>query len=301
MVRRHRLFGVAGAAVGIASVVVAVLLVIGSRSATPRSDTPDLAEVVDRYVTATPGRGSGDYVPPSGATQRQMRAAWASMEAGEIDASAARLRREGYDVDRVVDRRSGRRLVVVSGLGGLFVHAPGGAPIVVEVPHPRSDRDTERLGVEMFLATGARTLLIAGAHRDAGEAGSADVARRSDSLFHQVHLVASPLSAVTVQLHGFASESAPGYDVIVSSGGPPSDAVRQLAARLGLEFRTCTWTPDLLDDCRRLGGTTNVQAQASRKAGTSFVHLELAPHLRGEAVGRRRIVSALVDALTPSA
>jgi hypothetical protein len=55
--------------------------------------------------------------------------------------------------------------------------------VVVEVPHPGSDRHTERLGLALFRALPRAALLIAGAHRRAAQ-GAADVAHQSDSMFH---------------------------------------------------------------------------------------------------------------------
>jgi hypothetical protein len=142
--------------------------------------------------------------------------------------------------------------------------------LVIEVPHPGSDRLTARLGLELFHAVPSAALLVAGTHRNAAD-NAADVAHRTDSLFHAF---AQTLALPELQLHGFAAATAPGTDAVVSPGaGEQAElhrhvekALRQHGFRVGHH--------------ERLAGRTNVQGIAAAAQGRPFLHLELSPPLR---------------------
>jgi len=112
--------------------------------------------------------------------------------------------------------------------------------IVVEVPHPNADENTEVEGVEIFRHLRARALLLAGTHRCADQASSpcagqtvacgaqapyrvSDVAHTLQSMFQATHqaLVTCGTSSgaeqpVVIQLHGNSLSSCP--DVFISNG-----------------------------------------------------------------------------------
>jgi hypothetical protein len=58
--------------------------------------------------------------------------------------------------------------------------------IIIEAPHPLYDRRTPSIALDVYRALDARALLIAGAHRNANDDGSADVAHAPDSIFQSV-------------------------------------------------------------------------------------------------------------------
>lgn len=154
--------------------------------------------------------------------------------------------------------------------------------LVIEVPHPGSDRLTARLGLELFHAVPSAALLVAGAHRNAAD-NAADVAHRTDSLFHAF---AQTLALPEIQLHGFAAATAPDTDVVVSSGAGEQAELHRLVEKALRQhgFR--------VGHHERLAGRTNVQGIAAAAQGRPFLHLELAPLLR---IHRR---GAVVDAVT---
>ncbi len=153
--------------------------------------------------------------------------------------------------------------------------------LLIEVPHPGSDRLTARLGLELFHAVPTATLLVAGAHRD-----QADVAHRTDSLFHTV---SQALALPELQLHGFAADTAPGIDAVVSAGvGEQGELHRQVEKALVQQgFRT--------GHHERLAGRTNAQGIAAAACGRTFLHLELAPVLRDR--HRGTVVAAVANAV----
>ena len=106
--------------------------------------------------------------------------------------------------------------------------------IVVEVPHPIADENTEVEGVEIFRHLQARALLLAGTHRCANQAfstcegqtvacgvqepyRSSDVAHTIQSMFQAAHqrLVICGEQTVVIQLHGNGLSSCP--DLFISN------------------------------------------------------------------------------------
>jgi hypothetical protein len=165
------------------------------------------------------------------------------------------------------------------GWGSLLLRTP--ADLLIEVPHPGSDRLTARLGLELFHAIPATSLLVAGAHRN-----QVDVAHRTDSLFHTF---AQTLALPELQLHGFATRTAPDIDAVVSPGagepGEPHRTVEKALVQQG--FRT--------GHHERLAGRTNAQGIAAAADGRPFLHLELAPALRDR--HRAVVVEAIAKAV----
>ena len=165
-------------------------------------------------------------------------------------------------------------------LGWGTVAVRGTPRLLVEVPHPGSDRYTARLGLDLFDAIPDAALLVAGTHRK-----HCDVAHDRHSLFHAF---AQALATTELQLHGFAAASAPGTDVVLSPGaGRPTalhHAVEESLVRQGFHVR----------HHEHLAGRTNVQGIAAAARATPFLHLELAPLLRSS--HRDRVVEAVVHA-----
>lgn len=151
--------------------------------------------------------------------------------------------------------------------------------LLIEVPHPGSDRYTARLGLELFNALPTAALLVAGTHRN-----SADVAHLPESLFQAY---AQTLAVPELQLHGFATVSAPRTDVVLTAGaGDTTDlheALEKALTRQG--FRVAHH--------EHLAGRTNVQGIAAAARGTPFLHLELAAIVRRD--HRDRVVKAVTD------
>lgn len=95
--------------------------------------------------------------------------------------------------------------------------------LVLEIPHPVFDGNTEFQGIDAFLQTGAKAYLLAGAHRRTNDQDTpctqpkssdpdanypvSDVAHAVATPFHAVHetLVKNVPNMVAVQLHGMAT------------------------------------------------------------------------------------------------
>lgn len=224
----------------------------------------------------------GPYRPPTAAERSRAVAALAAVLAGRRPDLGGLPLDEHHGVD---EAQRPFTVLADTGTGWGAVVLRQAPELVVEVPHPGSDRRTARLGLELFHAVPGAALLVAGAHRGAGD-GTADVAHRTDSLFHAfAHALALP----EIQLHGFAETSAPETDVVVSPGAGEAGAlhrhVEKALAHQGFRVR----------HHEHLAGRTNVQGIAATARGTPFLHLELAPSLRLH--HRDRVVSALTSAI----
>ncbi|WP_448614397.1 hypothetical protein [Modestobacter sp. URMC 112] len=257
-----------------------------------------LREAVEQTLDAGPGRDSATYRAPDPLEAHELAGALLAVLSGteDVSAPAGTAVQEAVDADgRTVrllteDLESG----TVRGLG-VYAARPGvGAPagLVVEVPHPRADRRTEQLGSQLFTALSADALLVAGAHRTAGE-GTADVAHRPDSAFAAVDRAVVGPGTVVLQVHGFDESRHEGSaEVVLSSArAPAGPLVEELAEALeGTGFDTCVYDGKR---CAALAGSRNVQAAHARGVGAVFVHLELASTLREEGVDRARLVEVL--------
>ncbi len=254
---------------------------------------PSLAGLVDDDLDAAPGRESSAYRAPSRDDARDV--------ANYVETL---LRADGAPPPPPAGWRLTELdgVLVVAPVGrardrgwGTYAVRPGGRPLDVQVPHPRSDRRTEEMGLALFQATQARLLMVAGAHRTAG-GGDADVAHRSDTVFAAVSSDVVDEDTVVVQLHGFAPDQhdAPS-DVIVSSGTREgSRLVRRIIRALDdAALDACVYG----DGCDVLGGTRNVQAEAAREAGAQFLHVEVSARVRDDDDRRDLLVRTLGAAL----
>jgi len=175
--------------------------------------------------------------------------------------------------------------------GAVLVDLSTKPDLVVEVPHPGFDVNTDVIGVDLFRARPGSLLLIAGAHRQASQ-GQADVAHNDQSMFHAIATTLAEHGLPQLQLHGFADANLPDADVAVSNGSAEVVSLhRGIVERLRRSgFTVCAaWR----DECGRLEGTTNAQGQAAAEQGEVFVHLEASWSVRGDELRRDQLVSAL--------
>ncbi|HEY4022715.1 MAG TPA: hypothetical protein VGM75_28745 [Pseudonocardiaceae bacterium] len=197
----------------------------------------------------------------------------------------ADLRDLGFTVTDLVDQHTDRPYTLAQhgpetdrAWGMYLVDRSAPPSLAVEVPHPASDLRTELFGLDLFRRVPGAVLVMAGAHRRAGR-GRADVAHEADSMFQVVAGCLIARGLPQVQLHGFDNESAPGYDIVLSTGSTPAGdvAVRLGAGFLEAGFATCqAWA----QTCAGLEGNANVQGQLAKTAGTGFLHVEMSRTVR---------------------
>jgi hypothetical protein len=239
--------------------------------------------LLDRLRAMSP---DDPYRPPSPAERDAGAAGLRAVLAGEHAPGLAGL---GFTV------ADGRGCTVIAGetgtdraWGAVVVDGSGPPRRVIAVPHPIADRLTAAVGLALFQAAPGSALLLAGTHRRAS-GGAADVAHRTDSMFHVFAGVLAEHAPVEVQPHGYAVATLPEFDVVVSPGAAEltgaHPALRDALSAKGFRVRP-GWT-GLLD------GASNVQGVAAAARGTAFLHLELAPRARTDPAARAEVVDAV--------
>jgi hypothetical protein len=207
----------------------------------------------------------------------------------------------GFSVQDGVDEKTGRPYTLVMNepdserAWGLYlIDRSAPVSLVVEVPHPASDLRTELFGLEYFRQAPGAVMLMAGAHRRAGE-NRGDVAHEEDSMFHVFAASLARRGLPQVQLHGFDDQSMPGKDFVLSPGatvaGEPAKRAADNLTTAG--FVVCrVWT----EPCKELEGTTNVQGKAAVAEGTMFLHVEMSRTVRNDDQRRAVVIKALAEA-----
>ncbi|MFE4862434.1 hypothetical protein [Streptomyces sp. NPDC056670] len=229
------------------------------------------------------------YTPPSADEREHIAQGVGHLLDGDVALAEELFDSAGFRLSRLTDAASGRRYDEVAARtpgprerwGRLYVNADADVRWSVQVPHPVSDSGTERLGARLLEETPRGALVLAGAHRTAGQGDAADVAHRTDSVFHAVITEMNKRDIPGLQLHGFAAGEERPYDAILSTGAARSasrSATRLARHMKDQDLRVCqSWS----DQCP-LEGTTNVQGEDAKRRSGTFVHAELSPSARNE-------------------
>ncbi|MFB7708865.1 hypothetical protein [Streptomyces sp. NPDC056105] len=258
-----------------------------------------LARITDYTARFTSGTG---YRPPTRTERRTAASGLKLLLDGRADQAGERLSSIDLSLDTVTDSATGRRYAEISdrteegraprGWGRVYVEIDSPARWSVQVPHPVADRNTERLAVGVLRGGHGGALVIAGAHRKAGVGDAADVAHRRDTIFDAFCDELAERRLPGMQIHGFADDSAPGRDVIASTGrgsvGRPDGRLLadELSAR---DFDVCrAW----VRSCP-LEGHTNVQGAKAAAEHVPFLHVEFAGALRTDDRRTARAVAAM--------
>ena len=280
--------------------MAAVAVAIGLGSCTARNDTLDaaLARVVGGLDP------NGPYRPPTGEEGRQALTGTERLLSGDTVAAQEPFDPLGMDTSTAVDAATGRAYALAVsrpyterswGLLVIDLTAPG-PHLVLEVPHPVADQDSEHIGLALFRAIPGAVLLVAGAHRRAANR-TADVAHQPDSLFHAIATHLADTGLGQLQLHGYHDESLPSHEIVISAGaGQPGPLVRHAADRLAAGgFDVCrVWRRD----CGSLEGRRNAQGRAAAEHGHPFVHLEINRSTRADPDRRATLIAALAATYT---
>jgi hypothetical protein len=296
--RPRTLLSVAGVVVALALVLTMVLILGDDEPPNPGAPEPEAA--VDSLVTKFTSvlAAAQEYRSPKTDERRTAASGFAAILDRRGTADFEKL---GFSVRDGVDAATGRAYTIATSepgterAWGMYVIDRSAPPsLVVEVPHPAFDLRTELFGVDLFRKVPGAVLLVAGAHRKAGD-GKADVAHETDSVFHVVATALAGRGLPQVQLHGFHDQNLPSTDVVLSSGASlAGDAARRAADRLTADgLAVCrAWE----ERCKGLEGMTNVQGKLAASDGTVFLHVEMSRTVR-ESPGRRAdVVRALTEA-----
>ncbi|MFD8425700.1 hypothetical protein [Streptomyces sp. NPDC059466] len=258
-------------------------------------------EVADYTSRFGPGHG---YRQPRRADRTAIARGIGLLVDGHRSEAERLLSERDFTVRTVLDRVSGHRYAEVAdrtddavtprGWGRVYLDLDHTPRFSIQVPHPVFDEGTEQLGVRVLRDSPGGILVIAGAHRKAGDGNSADVAHRRDTVFYAICAELVHRGMPGVQVHGFAASTAPGYDVVASTGAGSagrSDA-RGLAGALGRHgFHVCrAWARTC-----PVEGSTNMEGRAADAADIPFLHVELAPEVRLNGSAAERAAAALSE------
>jgi hypothetical protein len=272
----------------------------------------NLNNQIARLETNAPRPGSQGFLQPDAAALDDFSRLTEEILANRLQAAAEIAAQYDYELVRYIDRGAQdaetivlRELKPFRRAWGLYIFrpeacTPGTNTIIVEAPHTLADEGTPQIALDTFRALQACALLVAGAHRDANQDGSADVAHNPQTVFQAIHEAlanAAGQSGLILQIHGFAAGKHPGYPAVVLGGSPPDDPnlstllvnISQALTADSISVGLCNgvnWTA--------LCGETNVQA-ANLPAGL-FIHLELGETMR---TAPAVLVSSLVGAIKP--
>ncbi|MFF7310475.1 hypothetical protein [Streptomyces sp. NPDC008137] len=247
-------------------------------------------DIRSRILTYTAGlEPDAAYTPPDATRRERVAESVGHLLDGDTTKAERLLASLGLKLTRLTDTDSGRRYDEIAAArpgrteswGRLYLTADSEVRWNAQVPHPVSDRDTERLGVRLLEDNPGGSLVLAGAHREAGRGDAADVAHREDSVFHAIVVELQKRDVPGVQLHGFAKESHRPYEAVLSTGAARSTLTEAAALADGMEadgLRVCRgWSARC-----PLEGTTNVQGRAAERHHARFLHVELSPDARGD-------------------
>lgn len=258
----------------------------------------DLADRIDAFAGNLDE--DGGYRRPTPEERRAVAAGVGLLLDGRATAARQRLAEVDFGLRTLTDETSGRTYAEVAdhadesvrGWGRVYVDLSTEPAWSVQVPHPVADQDTERLGVDVLRGNPGGVLVLAGAHRDAGTEDQADVAHRRDTIFHVVCRELAERLLPGIQLHGFANDSLPGEQAIVSTGfgEQARKEARLLADALeGEDFDVCRgW-----ESRCRLEGHSNTQGRLADLRDLEFLHLELNHDVRTDEARARQAVEAV--------
>ena len=240
------------------------------------------------------------YRPPDQSEQATAARGFADVVAHDRPSSAD-LADLGFTVTDLVDPVTHRPFTLIQNepntarAWGMYLIDRSAPPsLAVEVPHPAFDLHSELFGLDLFRATPGAVLLIAGAHRRA-DGSRADVAHDPDSLFQVMATYLAGRGLAQAQMHGFDNDSAPGYDIVLSTGTTPTSGA---AIRAGAGFHAAGLAACLAwaQPCAGLEGTTNVQGQLAKTDGTVFLHVEMSRTVRDSQMYRELVGKVLAGA-----
>jgi hypothetical protein len=243
-----------------------------------------LSEKIEELKALVFRKQTNGYVAPTALALTNFRELARSIENGQLVQATTQAQALGYLLVFFEDIRDGRVFYLLreqldalgeQSLGwGSYIYDPSGRNVLIEVPHPLSDRNTPELAVDVFYGAGTKGYLMAGAHRlaNGGDPGvptsqPANVAGEPNSVFQAVHEEWSDQDTIPIQIHGFNVDNHAypfGTDAVLSNGcrrtactAPDDGSVPWPHQILDQEFDDATRSPRLLSFVWNMGDPNN--------------------------------------------
>jgi hypothetical protein len=284
----------------------------GIPTITPTPNTTyDFKELIGMLEDTMPGPFSEGFVIPQEADKNAFHIITLSMIDDNNGVSFDLASEYGYETLSLFDQGDSmaESYVLVEqppierGWGLYFFRKSFAQNIVLEAPHPVADENTPTVALDLYRALKAKALLVAGAHRDANLAGTADPTHSVDTIFQVVHTsLFKPAGqaddkVMFIQLHGYSAEEHPNAPQVVIGYDWKNDPEKDLSlARIVDALHENDITVGVCQGRKYQGlcGTSNVQRQ--EMDGGIFIHMELSKTIRRD---DRGLVAALQQALNP--
>jgi len=291
------------------------------------------AQRLENFSRVVFGEGSNNYVAPTPVEWAQFRALAQSLWTGDTNAAATQATALGYELFTFTDTNWNAFLYgvrsqetngsPVKGWGTYLVNPGSAVPALIEAPHPQWDFRTPLLAAEIFLKSGARGLLIAGAHRHVNGDSTGDPCDLTNTIFHAVHEQWSGPAATNLawQVHGFNPANHPGFPVgtlaVLSTGKDGDNFFSTNLVHLDqrLEWngiKSYAYAKNLATNAplnllvnegvdgqtfTNLGARSNVQGDFCHAAGGDFLHIEMATFTRTNVLMRSLVADAIACAV----
>lgn len=291
------------------------------------------AQRLEAFSVSPYGANSGNYVGPTTAQWTQFFAAASALFAGDLARAVSNATPLDYEVVLFTHTNTQQTFPALRSRetngtptrpwGTYFVNTNSAINAGVGAPHPQNDYRSPSLTAEIFLKSGARGFLLAGAHRNANGNNTADPGYLTNTIFHAVHVAWSGNSGENTawQIHGYSTNNHPGFPancrVVLSTG---ADKTNSMSTNLVVLDQQLEWngiktyayndaltTNDPLNvrvnegvagtNFDGLAATHNVQGQHSRALGGQFVHVELATIMRTNSTLRTCAADAIASAI----
>ena len=288
-----------------------------------------LAERIKEIAMNRFQEGSNSFKVPTGDQQKAWKEIVKKILKNKIRKAQKIIERRSfpYRIVRFTDETMDREYILLEeqpvrhGWGFYAFNLKSKKHLVIEVPHPINDANTDHEGIAAFLETRAKALLIAGAHRRTNSRLSpctqasprsrymeSDVAHATQTMFHQTHevLLDKYSDAVAVQLHGMRTrETCP--NVFLSSGTKDVttnskkllNCLERNKVESGLfdgKTHTCILVARTNVQGRHANGKADKScteyAESSPEPGR-FIHVEQEPEIRESPKSWRPVIEAL--------
>jgi uncharacterized repeat protein (TIGR01451 family) len=248
------------------------------------------------------------YIDPTGTDTERMRGIVQSLMAGITESNTTKLNdaavlasHSGYNLVSFKDESLETHYILREkdgfnrGWGSYIFDSKVRSSIIIEVPHPLFDMNTEEIGIKTYLETNGAVFLIAGAHRNANKTGTADVAHFNHTIFEAVHEEVVDSTTCNIQIHGFSQINHYGYPNIVLSAGDGNKPY--ILRRMTRKMKNKGFSVEIYDGIKwgDLGATTNIQGSYTRGIGGTFINIELEQFIRTNQTEYERVIQAIRD------
>lgn len=277
-----------------------------------------------------PSAGQNGFSVPTEATLDDWRTLIGTIVDGDTATARSMIEEDfpSYVLIRFVDTETEDQYWVLQeapsvekGWGTVVVNPDPDRNLIVEAPHPAADLDTHRQGADLFRASGARVLIVAGTHRCSNQSaspcsGTTSVCGASFEPFRQsdmAHFVKSPFQAThkffvdqfsdatVLNLHGNGRQEC--ETVFLSSGfeddtPQPIKDFHQALLEEGVQATIpstseCPYVGSTNVQGRYTNGADPVCSEEATDATGTFIHIEQRRDFRDAASNYQALIDAV--------